>query len=60
MTFAQRRNRLTTHLSERIPAIRRRMTNVKGKGKVKGVPVETYKKYAGIGHIAAFVEVSTR
>jgi len=36
------------------------MTNVKGKGKVKGVPVETYKRYAGIGHIAAFVEVSTR
>jgi len=26
MTFAQRRNRLTTHFSERIPVVTRRMT----------------------------------
>jgi len=26
MTFAQRRNRLTTHFSERIPVVKRRMT----------------------------------
>jgi len=26
MTFAQRRNRLTTHFSERIPAIKRRIS----------------------------------
>ena len=26
MTFAQRRNRLTTHISERIPLVNRRMT----------------------------------
>jgi len=26
MTFAQRRNRLTTHFSERIPIVKRRMT----------------------------------
>jgi len=25
LTFAQRRNRLTTHFSERIPVVRRRM-----------------------------------
>jgi len=25
MTFAQRRNRLTTHVSERIPVVKRRM-----------------------------------
>ena len=28
MTFAQRRNRLTTHLTERIPVVKRRMTVV--------------------------------
>jgi len=28
MTFAQRRNRLTTHFSERIPVVKRRMTVV--------------------------------
>ena len=28
MTFAQRRNRLTTHFSERIPVVKRRMTIV--------------------------------
>jgi len=26
MTFVQRRNRLTTHFSERIPVVKRRMT----------------------------------
>jgi len=26
MTFAQRRNRLTTHFSERIPVVKRHMT----------------------------------
>ena len=26
MTFAQRRNRLTTHFSDRIPVVKRRMT----------------------------------
>jgi len=26
MTFAQRRNRLTTHFSERIPVVKRRMS----------------------------------
>jgi len=28
MTFAQRRNRLTTHFSERIPVVKRRMAVV--------------------------------
>jgi len=30
MTFAKRRNRLTTHLSERIPVVKRRMTSDMG------------------------------
>jgi hypothetical protein len=33
MTFAQRRNRLTTHFSERIPVVKRRMTVVAGVAK---------------------------
>jgi len=28
MTFAQRRNRLTTHFSERIPVVKRRISAV--------------------------------
>jgi len=29
MTFAQRRNRLTTHFSERIPVVKRRISVIK-------------------------------
>jgi len=38
MTFTQRRNRLTSHFSERIPVVKRRIS-VFGKGKGKALRV---------------------
>ena len=51
MTFAQRRIRLTTHLAERIPVVKRRMIvvafcnlakAVNGKGKTRGILHQRY------------------
>jgi hypothetical protein len=36
MTFAQRRNRLTTHFSERIPVVKRRVSVLLPNAEVKG------------------------
>jgi len=38
MTFAQRRNRLTTHFSERIPVVKRRMTEYRKQEENQSTP----------------------